>query len=70
MRASSRRPHVLLQQGIPARWNHEGHSNPAGGTYDRDANGELTGRVTDRANAAFNKVGKRESFTPEQRVAD
>ena len=40
--------------------------NPAGGTYDRDQNGELTGRVTDRANDVFDKVGKRESFTPEQ----
>jgi predicted amidohydrolase YtcJ len=40
--------------------------NPAGGTYDRDQNGELTGRVTDRANDVIDKVGKREIFTPEQ----
>jgi len=40
--------------------------NPAGGTYDRDQNGELTGRVTDRATDVIDKVGKRESFTPEQ----
>src|SRR5215472_14190611 len=31
--------------------------NVPGGTYDRDANGELNGRVTDRANAVFEKVG-------------
>jgi predicted amidohydrolase YtcJ len=37
--------------------------NPPGGTYDRDAQGELNGRVTDRANAAFAGVGKREVFT-------
>jgi predicted amidohydrolase YtcJ len=41
--------------------------NPMGGTYDRDENGELTGRVTDRANDVFEKVGKRETFTAEQK---
>jgi predicted amidohydrolase YtcJ len=41
--------------------------NPAGGTFDRDANGELNGRVTDRASAAFNRVGQRQTFTAEQR---
>ena len=40
--------------------------NPKGGTYDRDANGDLNGRVTDRANDVFDNVGKRETFTPEQ----
>jgi predicted amidohydrolase YtcJ len=39
---------------------------PLGGTYDRDANGDLNGRVTDRANDVFENVGKREAFTPEQ----
>src|SRR5215471_7102246 len=38
-------------------------SNPPGGTFDRDANGELNGRVTDRARAAFNRAGKRRTFT-------
>ncbi len=38
------------------------------GTYDRDANGELTGRVTDRANDVFAKVGNRPTFTIEQRA--
>jgi predicted amidohydrolase YtcJ len=40
--------------------------DPAGGTFDRDANGELNGRVTDRARNGFNRVGKRPTFTPEQ----
>src|ERR1043165_8026225 len=33
--------------------------NPAGGTFDRDANGELNGRATDRARNVFNGVGQR-----------
>jgi len=40
--------------------------NPMGGTYDHDENGEFNGRVTDRARAVFDKVGKRETFSPEQ----
>ena len=40
--------------------------NPPGGTFDRDANGDLNGRVTDRATAAFSRVGKRQTFSPEQ----
>jgi predicted amidohydrolase YtcJ len=42
--------------------------NPFGGTFDKDANGELNGRVTDRAMAAIIKAGKREQFTPAQRA--
>lgn len=38
-----------------------------GGTYDHDQNGELNGRVTDRARNVFNHVGQRETFTPEQK---
>ena len=41
--------------------------NRMGGTFDHDDNGELTGRVTDRAREVFRNVGKRETFTPEQR---
>jgi predicted amidohydrolase YtcJ len=41
--------------------------NRMGGTYDRDENGELTGRVTDRARDVFSDVGKRETFTVEQK---
>src|SRR5579863_1409357 len=40
--------------------------NPPGGTYDRDAYGDLNARVTDRARAAFDKAGKRPAFTAEQ----
>jgi hypothetical protein len=40
--------------------------NRMGGTYDHDENGELNGRVTDRARGVFNNVGKRETFTAEQ----
>ena len=36
--------------------------NPFGGTYDRDAAGALNGRVTDRAAAPFNNVGKRTTY--------
>jgi predicted amidohydrolase YtcJ len=42
--------------------------NPPGGTFDRDANGELNGRVTDRARSVFNKVGERPTFTAEQKA--
>jgi len=42
--------------------------NPAGGTFDRDSNGDLNGRVTDRARNAFGRVGKRPTFTEEQRM--
>ncbi len=41
--------------------------NRMGGTYDRDENGELNGRVTDRARDVFSNVGKRETFTAEQK---
>jgi predicted amidohydrolase YtcJ len=41
--------------------------NRMGGTYDHDENGELIGRVTDRARDVFNNVGQREAFTPEQK---
>jgi hypothetical protein len=40
--------------------------NPSGGTYDRDANGALNGRVTDRARTRFNGAGKRPAYTAEQ----
>jgi predicted amidohydrolase YtcJ len=40
--------------------------NSAAGTYDRDASGDLNGRVTDRARLVFNKVGDRLVFTAAQ----
>ena len=36
---------------------------PAGGTFDRDANGALNGRVTDRAMNVFDAVGTRAQFS-------
>ena len=42
--------------------------NPPGGTFDRDASGDLTGRVTDRARAALDRVGQRPTYTPEERA--
>jgi predicted amidohydrolase YtcJ len=40
--------------------------NSAAGTFDRDAKGELNGRVTDRARAVFNNVGLRPKYTAEE----
>jgi len=40
--------------------------NPPGGTFDRGENGELNGRVTDRARNAVSRIGKRPTFTAEQ----
>jgi predicted amidohydrolase YtcJ len=36
------------------------------GTFDRDASGELNGRVTDRARAVFDNVGMRPNYTADQ----
>ncbi|MBI3402208.1 MAG: amidohydrolase [Acidobacteria bacterium] len=41
---------------------------PAGGTFDKDALGDLSGRVTDRARGALQRVGQRQQFTAEQRA--
>jgi predicted amidohydrolase YtcJ len=38
----------------------------AAGTYDRDPNGELNGRVTDRARTVFENVGKRTTFSADE----
>ena len=40
--------------------------DPPGGTYDRDARGELTGRVTDNARTPLDAVGKRRVFAGEE----
>lgn len=42
--------------------------NPPGGTFDRAANGELNGRVTDLARDVFDKVGGRPTLTVAQRA--
>ena len=41
--------------------------NPAGGTYDRNKTGDLSGRVTDLARNSIERVATRRTFTPEQR---
>jgi predicted amidohydrolase YtcJ len=38
--------------------------NPSGGTFDRDADGQLNGRVTDNAMDVFDHVGVQSSYTP------
>jgi predicted amidohydrolase YtcJ len=40
--------------------------DPAGGTFDRDANGNLNGRVTDNALGVFDKVGLRPKFSAQE----
>jgi predicted amidohydrolase YtcJ len=40
--------------------------DPDHGRFFRDESGELTGRVAELARNVFSKVGKRETFTPEQ----
>jgi predicted amidohydrolase YtcJ len=41
--------------------------NPMGGTYDKDPNGELNGRVTDTAMAPLRKIGNRPTFSAAER---
>ncbi|MGZ3376527.1 MAG: amidohydrolase [Phenylobacterium sp.] len=42
--------------------------NPPGGTFDKGPDGELNGRVTDRATAVFARIGKRQTFSPEEQA--
>jgi len=42
---------------------------PPGGTFDKDASGELNGRVTDRAMNMLSKVGKRREYTAAEHEA-
>ena len=41
-------------------------ANPAGGTFDKDAGGNLTGRVTDNARDVLDRVGRRMTYSGEQ----
>ena len=41
--------------------------NVPGGTYDKDANGELNGRVTDRARGVFDRIGLRPLLSATER---
>jgi hypothetical protein len=43
--------------------------NPSGGTFDRNAAGDLNGRVTDLARAVFDTVGTRPTYTAAERAA-
>ena len=43
-------------------------ANPEGGTFDRDANGEPNGRVTDNALDVIGKFGARPVYTPAQQA--
>ena len=45
----------------------KGTPNPSGGTFDKDEQGELNGRVTDRATEAMNAVGVRQTFDPAEK---
>jgi predicted amidohydrolase YtcJ len=40
--------------------------DPAGGTFDKDSSGELSGRVTDRARNVFGNVSPRPAFSAEE----
>jgi predicted amidohydrolase YtcJ len=42
--------------------------NPPGGTYDKFPDGELNGRVTDRARSVFAGVGRRVTYAPEEQA--
>jgi len=43
-------------------------SNPPGGTFDKGPDGTLSGRVTDRANAVFAKVGTWPTYSAAERA--
>ncbi len=42
--------------------------NPPGGTFDRGPDGELNGRVTDRATLVFAGVGNHQTFSPDEQA--
>lgn len=42
--------------------------NPSGGTFDRDENGDLNGRVTDNARSVFATIGKHPVYSQEQKL--
>jgi hypothetical protein len=43
-------------------------ANPSGGTFDRDGNGDLNGRVTDNARNVFATIGKHPVYSQEQKL--
>lgn len=42
--------------------------NPPGGTFDRDSNGDLNGRVTDLARVVFEQVGQRPVYSAAEQL--
>jgi len=74
--ATTEHPVVVAHRGGHTSWYNSkalelaGITNdtpdPPDGRFFRE-NGELTGRVAENARGVFNRVGKRETFTPEQR---
>src|SRR5215470_13953580 len=59
-------PVVVRHRGGHTSYYNSKALTMAGVTFDRDPNGELNGRVTDRARNAFNRVGARVTFNPQQ----
>jgi predicted amidohydrolase YtcJ len=45
-----------------------GTPNPMGGTFDKDREGQLSGRVTDRARDPMRRIGLRPAFSAEQQA--
>ena len=74
--ATTEHPVVVAHRGGHTSWYNSKALELAGITNDTPdppdgrffrKNGELTGRVAENARGVFNRVGKRETFTPEQR---
>lgn len=74
--ATTRHPVVIAHRGGHTSW-YNSHAfelagvtretpDPPDGRFSRDANGEHTGRVAERARGVFGRVGQRERFTAEQ----
>jgi predicted amidohydrolase YtcJ len=76
-KASTQHPiKVNLRGGHAAYYNSKAYQlagitkntpNPFGGTYEKDARGELSGRATDTAPAVLDKFGNREVISPGER---
>jgi predicted amidohydrolase YtcJ len=76
-KASTEHPiHVWLRGGHASVFNSKAFElagitkntpDPFGGTYETDARGELSGRVTDRAERVLMRTGNKETFTPAEK---
>lgn len=77
--ASTQHPVVVNHRGGHTSWYNskafelagvtKDAPNPPGGTFGKDADGELSGWVTETANDVFEDVGKRPTFTDAERAA-